>query len=169
MNIVSKYYDAISQGYEELYGEEQRKKFEVIKELINFSGKILDVGCGNGKITNEIAEKGEFVVGMDISKGMISKAKKEKAFFIIADACSLPFKDDSFDIVISITVLQDIKEPLKALKEMKRVCKERILLSVLKRNWNREKLYKCILSCGLSVEKMINEERDLICLLKNLK
>lgn len=70
---------------------------------------VLDIGCGDGKISSLIAEKAGSVVGIDISPSMIEFAKKqygsENLFFEVQDATNLPFKE-SFDSVVSFTTLQ---------------------------------------------------------------
>ena len=128
------YYDSISKGYDELYGSEQLEKFEEIRKEIQ--GRVLDVGCGTGLITKLIPNS----VGLDSSSGMLSKFEGIK---VLADAQKLPFKNKSFDTVISLTVLQDLKNPLKALNEMIRVGKK-VVFSIQKRNWSKERIEKLI-------------------------
>src|SRR5512133_3671480 len=90
---------------------------EVIALLdLNGSERILDVGCGDGKITAEIAfraSKGS-VVGVDPSRDMISFAQGHFApatlpnlRFLVADARRLPFQHE-FDLVVSFNALQCI-------------------------------------------------------------
>ena len=71
------YYNKIAKGYDELYGKEQLRKWNVAKKLIRFSKKdnVLDVGCGTGIITQKIARYVNFVVGLDISEEMIKRAR----------------------------------------------------------------------------------------------
>ncbi len=114
--------------------------------LIKVEGSVLDVGCGNARNLIPIAKKGLKCVGIDFSKNMIknamamSKKSDVEIDFVVADALYLPFKDKSFDSVISTAVLHHIsprKKRIKALKEMKRVCKGSIYVSV----WYRWQLY----------------------------
>jgi ubiquinone/menaquinone biosynthesis C-methylase UbiE len=109
-------------------------------------GKIIDVGCGNARNIIPFAKNGLFCVGTDFSKGMIKNALKmcEKsnveADFVLADAAELPFKDKSFDSCISIATLHHLnprKNRVKSLKEMKRICKGSIYVSV----WYRWQFY----------------------------
>jgi ubiquinone/menaquinone biosynthesis C-methylase UbiE len=92
---------------------------------------VLEVGCGTGFMACRIAkEKNCRVVGIDLSERMIElareRAKKlrleDKVTFRTADACRLPFKDGSFDVVFSqfVTVFLDKKN---ALNEYMRVVK----------------------------------------------
>jgi ubiquinone/menaquinone biosynthesis C-methylase UbiE len=109
-------------------------------------GKIIDVGCGNARNIIPFAKNGLFCVGADFSKGMIKNALKmcEKsnveAEFVLADAAELPFKDKSFDSCISIATLHHLnprKNRVKSLKEMKRICKGSVYVSV----WYRWQFY----------------------------
>ena len=80
-------------------------------------GKILDLGCGDGRFLSYAD------VGIDFSKGMIKRAKKKGKNLICGSVLCLPFKDKSFDIAYMVDVLYAI-EPRKrkeALKEARRV------------------------------------------------
>ena len=84
------------------------KLVEALKEL-EF-GKVLDLGCGTGVLTNEIAQFTDEVIGIDISPFMIEKAKKtypDLKFFVM-DACSLQWKN-YFNAVFSNAVFHFIK------------------------------------------------------------
>lgn len=81
--------------------------------------RILDVGCGDGKLSAEIAKKlpEGFVLGIDLSEAMVCFAKthypKEQfpnLAFMLMDAGNLPF-DSEFDIIFSNAALHWIKEP----------------------------------------------------------
>jgi SAM-dependent methyltransferase len=87
---------------------------------------VLDVGCGDGTITKEMAEicRGK-VLGLDIDPQMIDAAKQNssKASFAIGDACALDFEKSSFDLVSCHWLLLWLKKPEDALKEFRRVLK----------------------------------------------
>ncbi|TDX81635.1 ubiquinone/menaquinone biosynthesis C-methylase UbiE [Rathayibacter sp. PhB151] len=86
---------------------------------------ILDVGCGPGTITVDLAERvapGR-VLGVDASAEVIAQAAAldSSAEFAVADAYALPFADDSFDVVHAHQVLQHLTRPVDALREWGRV------------------------------------------------
>lgn len=95
--------------------------------LSGLSGKVLEVGVGTGR-NLKYYPAGCSVVGIDNSKGMLERAREKatdmKNFtFILMDAENLEFPDNSFDYVATTFVLCTIPDPVKALKEMKRVLK----------------------------------------------
>ncbi len=93
---------------------------------------VLDVGCGPGTITLDLAEivaPGE-VVGIEYTEAPLVAARQAAARrddsstrFEIGDARALPFADDSVDVVFAHQVLQHLTDPVAALGEMIRVCR----------------------------------------------
>ena len=155
------YYDDISEGYEELHKEEQMKKVELIKQFLkpNPDDKLLDVGCGTG-LTTEPWDCMRY--GVDPAKKLIERAmQKEEIEYKVAPAEDIPFPDDYFDYVISITAIQNFKNIEKGLDEIKRVGKKRFVLSALKRS-AKIKMIKKEIEKRFDVKKVIEEEKDLI-------
>lgn len=131
------YYNKIAAGYNELHKEEQIKKLELIKKYLDFEGLVLDIGAGTG-ISSEFWKDAK-VISLDPSFGMLKQSKCDK---VNAKAEELPFKNNIFDGIISLTALHhaDLE---KSLKEIKRVAKKdaKIALSFLKKSKNKpEKL-----------------------------
>ena len=93
---------------------------------------LLDVGCGPGTITTDLAgllAPGR-VVGIDASPTVIDEARSRLAdgghralSFEVGDLYALPFDDGSFDVVHAHQVLQHVGDPSAALGEMRRVCR----------------------------------------------
>jgi ubiquinone/menaquinone biosynthesis C-methylase UbiE len=102
--------------------------------------KVLDVGCGTGRVSISLAKKlpkGK-VVGIDIFEGVSGKSPKtamtnaqtegvaERVHFRYGNALKIPFGDDTFDVVTMGSVLHELhdeKDKEKALREVKRVLK----------------------------------------------
>jgi ubiquinone/menaquinone biosynthesis C-methylase UbiE len=151
-------YKYISKSYNELHEEEQLKKITILKKYLKINEKttLLDVGCGTGISTFNFHCK---VKGIDPSKEMISIAKNKK--LIQGYAEKLPFKDKSFDIVVSVTAIHNFKDPEKGLDEINRVAKKQIAITLLKKSNNYKKI-KDLIYKKLKNIKEIDEEKDTI-------
>lgn len=125
-----------------------RKKLQPPDKVIKRSGigknmTILEIGCGSGAYTTfvarEVGERGK-VYALDIQPNMLKQFKNKldkeehkdiyNIELILGNAYELPFKNNSFDLVCMITVLQEIPDKLKALKEVMRVLKPKAILAV---------------------------------------
>jgi len=101
--------------------------------------RILDAGCGTGRLAQELAARGAEVTGVDVSPAMLEIARKKmqgkKAVFLRADVTVLPFAPASFDAAVCFTVLEFIPEPEEALRELWRVIRPggRMVIGVLNR------------------------------------
>lgn len=98
----------------------------VLKNIVK-GKKVLDLGCGSGIFTKQLASWGARVKGIDLSKTLVEIAKKEnpKIEFLVGDARKTPFKNKEFDIMSSNLVAHYFKD-LKALfKEANRILKHK--------------------------------------------
>jgi SAM-dependent methyltransferase len=95
---------------------------------------ILDAGCGEGFTINKLIGNGigKRIDGIEYSKEAISFGKKLFPKFNIKQGSvyELPYGDKSFDLVICTEVLEHLDDPAKAVKEMLRVTKKYLVLSV---------------------------------------
>lgn len=82
---------------------------------------VLEVGCGTGLVMARVKERAEHVVGLDISQGMLSKARARGFDAVLGDATALPFASETFDLVYSFKVLAHVEDISTALEEMTRV------------------------------------------------
>ena len=97
---------------------------QLISKYLGRPGKVLDVGAGTGKILSELKNKGWQIKGVDGEKEAVRWAKKRGVIIKQHDLTKkLPFKDTSFDLVVSLDVLEHIKDDQKLMQEMKRVVK----------------------------------------------
>ena len=97
---------------------------------------VLDVGCGEGVLTREWAERlgtGR-VVGVDLDDPRLraewEAGARPNLEYRAAEAHALPFADGEFDLVAGIEVLEHVPDPDAALREMARVARRRLLVSV---------------------------------------
>jgi ubiquinone/menaquinone biosynthesis C-methylase UbiE len=151
------YYDSIAGGYDELHKDEQLNKLSIIKKALSVknSEKLLDVGCGTG-ISSDFDC---FVAGIDTSLELLKLNKSKNKSCAAAE--SLPFKDNSFDYVISVTAMHNFKDIKKSIAEMKRVGKNKFIFSILKKSRKLDTIKKS-LEKNFDISGEIEEEKDII-------
>jgi ubiquinone/menaquinone biosynthesis C-methylase UbiE len=107
----------------EIFFADWRKKL-----LANAKGKILEVGVGTGK-NFKYYPAGADVTGIDIADKMVTLAKMEAAKWCLSfnieegDAENLPYPDNVFDTVVATFVFCSVPDPVKGLRELRRVVK----------------------------------------------
>lgn len=101
--------------------------------------KILDAGCGEGFITSLIFDNftNVEITGLEYTPEAVAQARKRNGHisFIQGDVCHMPFEDGAFDLVICMEVLEHLERPDAALKELSRVSKNEVLLTVPDEPW----------------------------------
>ncbi len=147
------YYDEIAEGYAELHKEEQLKKIAIIKKHIHFHEKwlVLDVGCGPGFV--DFAS-----IGIDPSFKLLKQAKIPVLQGI---GEKLPFKDNTFMAVVSVTALQNFTDIEKGLLEIKRVGKEYFAISILKKS-PKIKIIELMIPKIFPIQRIVEEDKDII-------
>jgi ubiquinone/menaquinone biosynthesis C-methylase UbiE len=108
-----------------------RRAVDDLRGLIPATGRVLDVGCGYGRIAVPLAELGYDVTGIDIAPNLIRSARRRaaerglRARFDEGSMTAMPYGDATFDIVISVWSafyeLLEHAEQVAALREMRRV------------------------------------------------
>ncbi len=104
-----------------------------ILDMIEESGGLaLDLGCGPGIMLIDLARKGYDAIGVDISRGMLEKARSlssnlgiDISGLIVADIENLPFKNKVFDLIVCAGVIEYLDSDQKALTEISRILKPR--------------------------------------------
>lgn len=120
----SYFYDIIPQIIMEKTSKEWRKSL-----LSDLKGEILEIGVGTGK-NLEYYHKDAIVTGVDLSAKMLEKARikqgnlKNNIKLIQMDAQQLKFLNNSYDYVVCTFLLCSVPDPVKAIKEMDRICKK---------------------------------------------
>jgi len=148
-----------------------REKFDTIEQYVEYlkhlaayalftkefvaGKKVLEIGCGTGYGADYLSKSASNIVAIDIREGGISycqdKYGKDNLIFMQADGLKLPFKNESFDVVLSFQVIEHIepKMVLNYLSEIKRVLKRdgvflistpnsRLRLLPFQKPWNPE-------------------------------
>jgi len=124
-------------------------EMDSLSQYIKDNDKILDLGCGNGRLIELIKGKQIDYTGLDISKKVISLAKKRypNNHFRIGNLYNLPFANKSFDKVFAIASIHHIpsnKLRTKILEEIRRVVKPEGLIIISVWNLNKRKYLKQI-------------------------
>jgi ubiquinone/menaquinone biosynthesis C-methylase UbiE len=102
---------------------------QIVSDLIEPEDDVLECACGTGLLSAVIAQKSGRLTATDFSKKMLKKAEKNCAAlhnisFSQADITNLSFPDNSFDKVVAGNVIHLLDNPLTALGELNRVCKD---------------------------------------------
>jgi ubiquinone/menaquinone biosynthesis C-methylase UbiE len=117
-----------------LYQKWCYKKADIkLKRLLKFyqkNDKILDIGSGNCALNLQTQNAGYAITGLDIA----NKSAFKEITPVVYDGKTLPFADNSFDVVQIITVLHHIKDPENTIKEAKRVGKTVIVMEDIYEN-----------------------------------
>ncbi|MCF8241314.1 MAG: class I SAM-dependent methyltransferase [Melioribacteraceae bacterium] len=148
MNNKNHWYDG--QFYDKLIAPNQDKLFALIKSVIRENSTLIDIGCGTGRLTTQIAGKCKSVTGIDLSSKNIELAKSKltgspykNIEFIHTNAADLNGSIDSkFDYAVLTFVVHEMphEERLNALNTAKRIAEKIIIGDYLvppKKNlWN---------------------------------
>jgi ubiquinone/menaquinone biosynthesis C-methylase UbiE len=94
-------------------------------EALQERGHLLDIGCGTGLFVEKYITETRTAIGLDISQGMISQARRRcmDSEFVVGTGETIPFRDASFDAVTSLLAFSYIREPQSMLNEAYRVLK----------------------------------------------
>ena len=129
MNVFSN--QLIAEKYDKFYETIQGKAIDNIEKEIILrhidgitGGYLLELGCGTGHWTEFFCGQGFKVTAIDESEAMLSIAENKKiknATFIKADAKNLPFTDQCFSAVISVTMLEFVEDIKRLMDEIDRI------------------------------------------------
>jgi ubiquinone/menaquinone biosynthesis C-methylase UbiE len=132
MGKVQQHYDDVADIYDDRYDRKRGKFYhahisERVLEGIPPGKIILDLGCGTGLFLKAYEEQGGCGIGLDLSRGMITRARWRCGMseFIVGNAEVLPFRDESFDAVCSLMAFSYVRRPDQLLSEVFRVLRPR--------------------------------------------
>jgi len=102
-------------------------------QLIKANSRVLEVGSATGVITAYLSNIGLLPTGVDANKNMIKQANRQYDHinFAVADALDLSYQDESFEAVVSSSLINIIADKQKAVSELFRVCKKGGQVSIL--------------------------------------
>lgn len=119
------YYDSFSGWYERERGRGYHGMLDDLEvEIVSPYARgrdVLELGCGTGLILERVAPMARSAKGIDLSEGMIGKARERGLDVRVGSVTELPYEDASFDCVYSFKVLAHVPDIGKAIAEAKRV------------------------------------------------
>ncbi len=159
MKIKNKelFYDSIAEDWEEKINKpETDKRLKVVYKIL-FDGiplkgkKFLDVGCGLGFFASRAGELGAKVYGIDIGEKLVKKSKQRypDGKFSVASAVELPYRDNTFDLVLCTEVIEHVNNQNKVISEIFRVLKKDGYLVLTTPNKVFKPLYAVLCNVGL--------------------
>ena len=143
-NDIRTKYNTTADFYNKRYRNLQYEKYARMLKGVKLKGRILDLGSGTGLLSDFLNKE---IIGVDFSINMLKKSKNKNR--ILGDAENLPFKNNTFDFVLSFTLLQNLPS-FKLFKEIKRILKpdSLFILTTLRKKYTKgmyEKLEKIFL------------------------
>jgi ubiquinone/menaquinone biosynthesis C-methylase UbiE len=119
------YYDAFSERYDDPRSGGYHRMLDDLEwsviEPLTVGRRVLEVGCGTGLILRRIAERADSAWGVDLSPGMLRRARERRLQVVLGSATAIPFADARFDLVCSFKVLAHVRDIGRALAEIARV------------------------------------------------
>ena len=120
-------------AYKETSNQEEKQVWDrlnyvLLRKLVMLKKKgslVLEAGCGMSTIMNSLSLAEYNVVGLDISAIALRNARKKyrQPILVLGDINSLPFKDDSFDMIYNVGVMEHFIDPYQPLQEIGRILK----------------------------------------------
>jgi ubiquinone/menaquinone biosynthesis C-methylase UbiE len=168
---IMRRYDVTADIYDLRYEQEQTAKYVAAFESLENRrlGLVIDVGCGTGLLFGRLKERAETIVGLDISRKTLVKAKERARssadmHLVLADADSMPLKAGTFDHAFAMTIIQNSPVPVQTLNEIERVSKDDALIVVtgLKKIFSRKDFVNLLRKAGLRIVTL-NDEEGLKC------
>ena len=153
-HVIRERYEATASGYDELYRAEQYEKYSAALKRVPPQGIVLDAGCGTGLLAEYMKATGymtriDAYVCLDYSWKMLEIARWRlrhlcpwKCHIVYGNVMELPFRDKSFDIVYSFTVLDLVDSVRRAVDELRRVSRGPVIASLLKKLYYKDLLIR---------------------------
>lgn len=124
LNSIRKY-NLLRRFYESKTGKKWiRNKLASVLPYLDKADNIIDIGCGNGLISQKLTENGYHCTPVDVADLSIAN----NINVIVYDGRHLPYQDKSFDVALLLTVLHHCEQPLDVLQESLRVASRVIII-----------------------------------------
>lgn len=134
---------------------QQEKKVQAIVGALDIKDKtVLDIACGDASYYKYF----ENYMGVDDSPENIMTSEAD---VVLASPMQLPFSDKNFDVVMCISSIHNFSDYKKVLSEMKRVSKENIIITLLKKSKGFKEISRFI-EDNFVIRKILEEQKDLI-------
>jgi len=137
--LFERYASGYQRWYETAGGRRKARAEQALagRLLLAFpdSRSVLEVGCGTGHFTRWLAAAGYRSVGLDRSPAMLGEFRRENPEIpaLQGDALALPLGEGAVDLVLFVTTLEFVPDPLQALREAVRISRRGVILLVLNR------------------------------------
>ncbi len=121
-----RYYDEFSSWYERerhdgYHAFIDELESEAVRRYMTPETHLLEAGCGTGLVLGRLAPHAKVAVGVDLSSGMLKKARAKNLTVVQGSVTQLPLADASFDLVCSFKVLAHVEAIEEAMREFSRV------------------------------------------------
>ena len=170
-SIVSKY-DVDGGSYDVLYRGEQMAKLEVaLKAGWTPGDRLVDIGCGTALLTSRLGRRCDLTVGLDISSGMLRRARSRKRVELVrGDASYLPFRSGGFTSCICFTSFHHFRRKPEVVNGMASLVRQggAVVFSLLSRGGYISDELKIKRSRRLEVVGRLDAGNDSLLIMKRL-
>jgi ubiquinone/menaquinone biosynthesis C-methylase UbiE len=125
---VQQHYDEVAEIYDLRYAKGKGQQYyghlsRHVMEYVKPDGLLLDIGCGTGLFIERYFPVGNGAVGIDISRGMIERARGRcpESEFLVGTADALPFQEGTFDAVVSLLAFSYVRHPQEMIGDVYRI------------------------------------------------
>jgi 2-polyprenyl-3-methyl-5-hydroxy-6-metoxy-1,4-benzoquinol methylase len=153
---LREYYEksAVERGDMDGYQYLHRAPGLLLEKIAEFAkdlrGRILDIGCGDGRISLTLANRDRLMIGVELARRRVERARekfsedKQHGCFCQGDAEDLPLQDGVIDGIVLTEVLEHVLDDRKVLRELTRVLKPGgwVILSIPSISWRKYILIK---------------------------
>jgi SAM-dependent methyltransferase len=130
-------FDRIADIYDETREPLSEQALDLAAQVLSRDGcrNLIEVGVGTGRIAKPLLQRRFAIVGVDLSRGMLAKARQKGIQdLVMGDANNLPFGDKKFDAALLAHVLHLLERPADTFEKLARVARKEIVIFVRKRD-----------------------------------